>query len=104
MSEQSYEAKAATAEEAIAEGLARLRVGRDAVTIEVLDEGSKGFLGLGSREAIVRLTLKSETARPTAVASSARRCKARPLDARRCDARRRNARAYRQRTNHNRPD
>jgi spoIIIJ-associated protein len=59
MSQQTYEAKGATVEEAIANGLTRLGVGRDAVAIEVLDEGSKGFLGLGSREAAVRLTVKS---------------------------------------------
>lgn len=41
---------------AIEEGLNRLGLDRDEVRIEVLDEGNVGFLGLGKREAIVRLT------------------------------------------------
>ena len=39
-------------------GLTRLAVTRDEVTIEILDEGSRGFLGLGTRMARVRLTRK----------------------------------------------
>lgn len=49
-------------EQAIEAGLAQLNVGREEVNIEVLDEGSSGFLGIGGREAQVRLTLKSEEA------------------------------------------
>lgn len=48
---------------AIADGLARLGVDRDAVEIEVLDDGSKGLFGLGAREARVRLRVKP-SARP----------------------------------------
>jgi spoIIIJ-associated protein len=47
-------------EQAIKAGLAQLNVGREDVDIEVLDEGSSGFLGIGGREAQVRLTVKSE--------------------------------------------
>ena len=47
-------------ETAITAGLARLGVDRDAVEIEVLDEGSRGLLGLGSREARVRVTVKPQ--------------------------------------------
>jgi spoIIIJ-associated protein len=47
-------------EEAISKGLKNLSLSEDAVVITVLDEGSKGVLGLGSRDAKVRLTLKSE--------------------------------------------
>ena len=43
---------------AIADGLVRLEVDRDAVEIEVLDDGSKGLFGLGAREARVRLSVK----------------------------------------------
>jgi len=43
-------------EAAIEAGLAELGVGRSDVIIEVVDEGSKGLLGIGSREAVVRLT------------------------------------------------
>jgi spoIIIJ-associated protein len=45
-------------EEAIAQGLAELGLGKDAVDVEVLDEGSRGLLGIGGRQARVRLTLK----------------------------------------------
>ncbi len=45
-------------EEAIEKGLVDLGLPREAVEIEVLDEGSRGLFGLGSRQARVRLTLK----------------------------------------------
>lgn len=47
-------------EKAIEAGLAQLNLGREDVNIEVLDEGSSGFLGIGGREAQVRLTVKPE--------------------------------------------
>jgi spoIIIJ-associated protein len=47
-------------DEAIAAGLEALGVERDAVEIEVLDEGSRGILGLGSRPARVRLLVKGK--------------------------------------------
>jgi spoIIIJ-associated protein len=56
--ERSIEISAADAEAAIRHGLAQLGVGREQVEITVLNEGSRGILGLGSRPAIVRLTLK----------------------------------------------
>jgi spoIIIJ-associated protein len=56
--EQAIEAAGADVEAAIAAGLARLGVDRDAVEIEVLDEGSRGLFGLGGREARVRLAIK----------------------------------------------
>jgi len=67
MSEQAYEAKGATVEEAIAAGLAHLGIDRDSATITVVDEGSKGFLGLGGRLAVVRLTAARPAAAPAAV-------------------------------------
>jgi spoIIIJ-associated protein len=45
-------------EEAIAQGLVELGLSRDAVDVEVLDEGSRGLLGIGGRQARVRLTVK----------------------------------------------
>ena len=45
-----------TPEEAIITGLEQLNLPREAVEIEIIDEGSKGLFGLGSRDAIVRLT------------------------------------------------
>lgn len=43
-------------EEAIAAGLEVLGLSREQVEVEVLDEGSRGVLGIGSRPARVRLT------------------------------------------------
>ena len=51
---------APTIEEAIADGLAELGLSKDQVSIETLDEGSKGILGIGSRHARVLLTVKNE--------------------------------------------
>ncbi len=56
---QAIEAKGRTVDDAIESGLAQLGANRDAVEIEILDEGSRGILGLGSRDAVVRLTLQA---------------------------------------------
>ncbi|MGD0877814.1 MAG: RNA-binding cell elongation regulator Jag/EloR [Anaerolineales bacterium] len=45
-------------DEAIAEGLAELGLDKSAVDVEVLDEGSRGLLGIGGRQARVRLTVR----------------------------------------------
>ena len=55
-------------EEAISQGLAELGLGKDAVDVEVLDEGSRGLLGIGGRQARVRLTVKLD--QPAAAAGS----------------------------------
>lgn len=56
---KTYEASAKTTEEAIDAGLAALGVSISDVTVQVIDEGSKGLFGLfGSRLAKVRLTVK----------------------------------------------
>ncbi len=44
-------------EDAIENGLDQLGLPRDAVDVEILDEGQEGFLGIGSRQVRVRLTL-----------------------------------------------
>ena len=49
---------APSAEEAITEGLAELNLTEKDVDIEVLDNGSRGLFGVGSRQARVRLTVK----------------------------------------------
>jgi spoIIIJ-associated protein len=46
-----------TADEALERGLARLGLGREYLLVEVIDEGARGFLGLGRRPARIRLTL-----------------------------------------------
>lgn len=55
----SLEIIAPTIEEAIAKGLEDLGLSEDAVDVEVLDPGSRGLFGLGSRQARIRLTIKS---------------------------------------------
>ena len=49
---------APTINEAIEKGLAELELPREAVEIEILDEGSRGLFGLGSHQARVRLIVK----------------------------------------------
>ena len=56
--ERVIEATGSDVEAAIGAGLEKLGVTRDAVEIEVLDEGSGGMFGLGAREARVHLTVK----------------------------------------------
>ncbi len=53
---REVEARGQDVEAAIEAGLVKLGVGRSDVIIEVVDEGSKGLLGIGSRVAVVRLT------------------------------------------------
>ena len=55
----SIEKTAKTVDEAIAEALAELGINREDAEIEVIDEGSRGFLGLGGKEATVRVTAKT---------------------------------------------
>ena len=54
----SLEVIAPTVDVAISRGAAELGASPDAFDVEVLDEGSRGFLGITSRQARVRLTLK----------------------------------------------
>lgn len=51
---------APTVEEALAQGLAQLGLPAEAVSMEVLDAGSKGLFGLGGRQVRVRLTVKAD--------------------------------------------
>ena len=61
MSEErtKLEVIAPSIEEAIEKGLRELGLTEDDVDIEVLDEGKKGLLGLGIRQARVALKIKS---------------------------------------------
>ena len=60
----SLEIIAPSVEEAVARGLADLGLPEDAVDVEVLDEGARGLFGLvGSRQARIRLTIKSASAK-----------------------------------------
>ena len=55
---------APTVEEAIANGLNDLGMTEEDVDIEILDEGTRGLFGLGSRQARVRLSIKSPSSSP----------------------------------------
>ncbi len=68
---QTINASGEDVETAIAEGLKRLGVARQAVDIEIIDEGSRGLFGIGSRDAQVRLTLKETEPAPTPAVSEA---------------------------------
>ena len=51
---------APTVEEAVEKGLKDLGLSEEAVDVEVLDAGSRGLFGIGSRQARVRLTIQAE--------------------------------------------
>lgn len=59
MSEQKreIEARGANVDAAVENGLRQLGLRRDAVEIIVLDEGSRGLLGIGARDAVVKLVV-----------------------------------------------
>ena len=50
---REVEVRGADIDRAVNEGLAKLKLERSEVIVEVIDEGSRGLLGLGSRDAIV---------------------------------------------------
>ncbi len=56
---QEIEVSGQDVDEAIDSGLDQLGVARNQVEIEVLDEGRRGLLGIGGREALVRLRVKA---------------------------------------------
>ena len=49
---------APTAEEALEQGLGELMMTEEEVDVEILDEGSRGLFGLGTRQVRVRITVK----------------------------------------------
>jgi spoIIIJ-associated protein len=55
---------APTVDEAVARGLNQLGIARELVDVEVLDTGSRGLFGLGSRQARIRLSIKTTDSRP----------------------------------------
>jgi spoIIIJ-associated protein len=57
---------APTVDEAIEKGLSDLGLPREAVEVEILDEGGKGLFGLGNRQARIRLTVLGESAEESA--------------------------------------
>ena len=59
---QSYEYTAKTVEAAVDEGLRDMGVSRDQIDIEVVQEGSRGILGIGATDAVVSLSRKASSA------------------------------------------
>ena len=57
-SRATIEIIAPTIEEAVEKGLADLGLPQEAVDVEILDAGSRGLFGLGSRQARIRLIVK----------------------------------------------
>ncbi len=54
------EKTAKTPDDAVTEALLELLVTREEVDIEILDKGARGFLGIGTRDAKVRVTVKAD--------------------------------------------
>lgn len=54
----STEQRAKSVDEAVEAALKELNASKDDVDIEVIEEGSKGFLGIGAHDAVVRVTVK----------------------------------------------
>ena len=68
---RSVESSAKTMEEAVTQGLEKLGVSFADVRIDILDEGSKGFLGiLGGKPVVVRLTVREDAEKNDDVLSS----------------------------------
>ncbi len=59
---------APTVEEALAQGLAQLGLPAEAVSVEVLDAGTRGLFGLGGRQVRVRLTVNPPGGPPSRLA------------------------------------
>jgi spoIIIJ-associated protein len=64
MERTTLEVIAPSVDEAVARGVEQLGVPREMVNVDILDEGSKGFLGIGGRQVRIRLTLKAVDAAP----------------------------------------
>jgi spoIIIJ-associated protein len=56
-SRQGEEFRGKTVESAVSAGLAALRLSRDQIEIEVVKAGSRGVLGIGAEDAVVRLSV-----------------------------------------------
>lgn len=57
----TIEKSAKTVDDAVALALEELGAAKEEVEIEVIEEGSKGFLGLGSKDAVVKVTYSPNT-------------------------------------------
>ncbi len=79
---KTFEVSARSIEDAISQGLEHLGVSISDVTVDILEEGSKGLFGLfGSKQAKVRLTLNEEEpapAKPAMMAAPEAKAKPQP--------------------------
>jgi len=57
---RSIESEGATIDEAIEKALAALRVTRDQVEVDILQDAARGLLGFGGRRALVRATVRGQ--------------------------------------------
>lgn len=64
---------APSVEEALEQGLADLGLTEDDVDLEILDSGSKGLFGLGSRQVRVRITVKNTNTRQPEISKPSNR-------------------------------
>ncbi len=64
---KSTEVSAKSVEQAIEEALRELGIAREEADVEVLDGGAKGFLGLGAKDAVVRVSQKAPEAAQVAM-------------------------------------
>ncbi|HEY2986881.1 MAG TPA: RNA-binding cell elongation regulator Jag/EloR [Candidatus Binatia bacterium] len=80
----SVEAEGDTIDEAIANALKLLGVGRDRVTVDILSEAKKGLLGIGAKKARVRASLRKlvlqEAAEPRRVRETDREVTVSPAE------------------------
>ena len=79
---------APTVEEALLQGLSQLGLTADAVSVEVLDSGSKGLFGLGGRQVRVRLTVNPPPGEeiPAPAPKPAAKAQAKPAPVKRAEA------------------
>lgn len=78
-SKREIEARGQNVEAAVVAGLAKLGLSRSDVIVEILDEGSRGLLGIGAREAVVRLTAMTPVRPPQPAAKPVTPPVARPV-------------------------
>ncbi|MBN1936752.1 MAG: protein jag [Anaerolineae bacterium] len=67
MDKRSIQVSGATVEEAIQRGLAELGLTRNQVNVEIVEEGRRGILGIGTRDATVRLEALAPASIPTSL-------------------------------------
>jgi spoIIIJ-associated protein len=81
MERTTLEIIAPSVEEAVTRGLEQLGVPKEMVDVDVLDEGTRRFLGFGSRQVRVRLTLKSAGEKLSATSASSTASPSGPMGA-----------------------